>query len=59
MPYLPLLEMHPSEGVKTNIVGTQNLLELADEFDIERFVNVSTDKAANATSVLASGWARA
>lgn len=50
--HLPLLEMHPEEGWKTNVWGTQNLLELAGKFGVERFVNVSTDKAADPTSVL-------
>lgn len=50
--HLPLLEMHPEEGWKTNVGGTQNLLDLAGKFDVERFVNISTDKAADATSVL-------
>lgn len=50
--HLPLLEMHPQEGWKTNVWGTQNLLELSGKFDVERFVNISTDKAADASSVL-------
>jgi FlaA1/EpsC-like NDP-sugar epimerase len=50
--HLPLLEMHPDEGWKSNVWGTQNLLEVAGKFDVERFVNISTDKAADASSVL-------
>ena len=50
--HLPLLEMHAEEGWKTNVWGTQNLLELAGEFGVDRFVNISTDKAADASSVL-------
>ncbi|WP_110181053.1 polysaccharide biosynthesis protein [Nocardioides solisilvae] len=50
--HLPMLERFPAEGWKTNVLGTLNLLTLAAEFDVERFVNVSTDKAADATSVL-------
>jgi len=50
--HLPLLEMHPSEAVKTNVGGTLNLLEAASEHGVARFVNVSTDKAADPTSVL-------
>lgn len=50
--HLPLLEMHAEEGWKTNVWGTQNLLELSGKFDVERFVNISTDKAADASSVL-------
>ena len=50
--HLSLLEMYPEEGFKTNVVGTQNLLEVAAEFDVTTFVNISTDKAADATSAL-------
>jgi FlaA1/EpsC-like NDP-sugar epimerase len=50
--HLTLLENHPSEGVKTNTLGTRNLLDAAMAFGVERFVNVSTDKAADPTSVL-------
>lgn len=50
--HLPLLEMYPEEGWKTNVWGTHHLLELAGQFDVERFVNISTDKAADPSSVL-------
>lgn len=50
--HLTLLENHPVEGVKTNLVGTRNVLEAARAAGVQRFVNVSTDKAANPTSVL-------
>lgn len=50
--HLPMLEQYPDEGWKTNVVGTQNLLELSAQFGVEKFVNISTDKAANPTSVL-------
>lgn len=54
--HLTLLESHPVEGWKTNVVGTQNLLDAATEVGVERFLNVSTDKAANPISVL--GWTK-
>ena len=50
--HLPLLELHPEEGWKSNVWGTQNLLALSGDFEVERFVNISTDKAADPTSVL-------
>ena len=50
--HLPLLEMHPREAVKTNVVGTQNVLSAARPVGVERFVNISTDKAADPISVL-------
>ena len=50
--HLPLLEMHPEEGIKTNVWGTQHVLDAAIEFGVDRFVNISTDKAADPVSVL-------
>ena len=50
--HVPLLEMHPQEAHKTNVLGTQNLLDMAAEFGVERFVNISTDKAADPVNVL-------
>ena len=50
--HLPLLEQYPDEGWKTNVLGTLNMLSLAKEFGVSRFVNISTDKAADPTSVL-------
>ncbi|MGF1595536.1 MAG: polysaccharide biosynthesis protein, partial [Acidimicrobiales bacterium] len=50
--HLTLLENHPGEGVKTNTFGTKNLLDAAVRVGVDRFVNVSTDKAADPTSVL-------
>lgn len=50
--HLPMLERYPEEGWKTNVVGTLNVLESAAAVGVERFVNISTDKAANPTSVL-------
>ena len=50
--HLPLLEMHPSEALKTNVYGTYNVIEAARGSGVDRFVNISTDKAADPTSVL-------
>ncbi len=50
--HLPLLEMWPVEAVKTNVLATLNVLDLAVAAGVERFVNISTDKAANPCSVL-------
>ena len=50
--HLPLLEMHPAEAVKTNVFGTLNVLEAAAGAGVDRFVNISTDKAADPSSVL-------
>jgi FlaA1/EpsC-like NDP-sugar epimerase len=50
--HLTLLERHPVEAVKTNVWGTLDLLEAAAATGVERFVNISTDKAADPASVL-------
>lgn len=50
--HLPLLELYPGEAVKTNVEATRVLLDAARDHGVERFVNVSTDKAADPTSVL-------
>lgn len=50
--HLPLLEMHPEEALKTNVFGTLNLLEAATAAGVRRFVNISTDKAANPVCAL-------
>ncbi len=50
--HVPLLELNPGEAVTTNVVGTRNVLEAALRTNVERFVNVSTDKAADPINVL-------
>lgn len=50
--HLPMLEQYPGEAVKTNVWGTLSILEAATAHGVEKFVNISTDKAANPTSVL-------
>lgn len=50
--HLPLLERYPVEGVKTNVLGTQHVVDAACEFGVGRFILISTDKAAAPTSVL-------
>lgn len=50
--HLPMLEQYPLEGWKTNTLGTLNVLRAARQYGVTRFVNISTDKAADATSVL-------
>jgi FlaA1/EpsC-like NDP-sugar epimerase len=48
--HLALLQRYPAEAMKTNVLGTLNVLEAAGS--VERFVNISTDKAADPSSVL-------
>lgn len=50
--HLPLLESHPLEAWKTNVLGTLNVLEAASRVGVGTFVNISTDKAANPICVL-------
>jgi FlaA1/EpsC-like NDP-sugar epimerase len=50
--HLPLLERHPCEGVKSNVLGTKHLVEAAVATGVERFILISTDKAADPISVL-------
>ena len=50
--HLSLLESFPEEAFKTNILGTQNVLDAAVASGTTTFVNISTDKAADPTSVL-------
>jgi FlaA1/EpsC-like NDP-sugar epimerase len=50
--HLPMLEQYPDEGWKTNVQGTLNVLQAAERYGCAKFVNISTDKAADPTSVL-------
>lgn len=50
--HLTLLERFPDEAYKTNVIGTWNVLRASEAAGVDVMVNVSSDKAANPTSVL-------
>jgi UDP-N-acetylglucosamine 4,6-dehydratase/5-epimerase len=50
--HVPLCEYNPSEAVKTNVLGTQNVVDAALRNKVEKVVLISTDKAANPTGTL-------
>lgn len=50
--HVPLLELNPDEAILNNIIGTKNILEVAEEFKVEKVVCISTDKAADPVSVM-------
>lgn len=50
--HVPLMEENPYEAIKINVEGTKNIVDLAVDFEAERFVMISTDKAVNPTNIM-------
>jgi len=52
MKHVPLCEYNPFEAVKTNVMGTQNMVDVCRASNVDKFVHVSTDKAAFPANVM-------
>jgi len=50
--HVPMMELAPQEAIKTNVIGTLNVIQACERYDAERFVLISTDKAVAPANVM-------
>ena len=50
--HVPLMENNPQEAIRTNIIGTFNVAEMANKYEAQKMILVSTDKAVRPTNVM-------
>ena len=50
--HVPMMEENPSQAIFTNVLGTKNVADLSNKYNVDRFVMISTDKAVNPSSIM-------
>ena len=50
--HVPIMESHPSEAIRNNVLGTKVMADLSELYQVERFLLVSTDQAINPTNIM-------
>lgn len=50
--HVPMVELNPAEGILTNVLGTQNVADMAAKYSVKAMVQISTDKAVNPTNIM-------
>ncbi len=50
--HVPLMEQHPTDAIRTNVIGTENLVKASIKAGVEKFVMISTDKAVRPSSIM-------
>ena len=50
--HVPMVEANINEGIATNVIGTRNIADVAMELGVETFIQISTDKAVNPSSIM-------